>query len=234
MSGPGFPVRRLPDGRAFVNLGSSARAAPGWNDGDFSWIMRLGRHRRLSAFLRWVGLLSPFRYERILKLDPDPSCWDLRRGIPFQRTFDGVYHSHVLEHLDREDAPGFLAEWFRVVKPGGILRVVVPDFELLARSYLDIVGRMPDRASLSEHTFAVEQMSDQMIVRTPRHRALQNPVGELLRTAGFEDLQVRGPDTSAIPGWRAFHLDTEPNGVVFIPSSLYFEGRRPLGSGGTS
>lgn len=256
MSGPPFPVRRLADGRALVNLGSSAQVAPGWNNVDFSWLVRLGRHRRLCRLLNRVGLLNQARYERILRLDAHGICWDLRRGIPFPDwTFDGVYHSHVLEHIDRDDAPGFLRECFRVLKPGGLLRVVVPDFEKLARDYLDVVARLPDGARMAEHTFAVGEMIDQMVVRSPRHRAREKALvriveslvvgntdeagilhrwmydrfsaGQLLLDAGFVDIQVKDPVASGIAGWREFNLDTELNGEVHLPSSLYIEGRRP-------
>jgi SAM-dependent methyltransferase len=251
-----FEVGRLPDGRALINLGSSARVAPGWNNVDFSWLVRLARYRRLCGVLHRLGFLNQARYDRICRLEPTTICWDLRRGIPFgDATFDAAYHSHVLEHIDREDAPGFLRECFRVVKPGGLIRIVLPDFELLARIYIDVVDRLPGGATMADHTFAVEQMIDQMVIRTPRHRAQERPLvrfvesfligntdragilhrwmydrfslGCLLRETGFEDIQVQDPLTSGIAGWRDFHLDTEPNGDTYLPFSLYIEGRRP-------
>ena len=55
---------------------------------------------------------------------------DLNLGIPFpDSSFDVVYHSHVLEHFPKAKARRFIAECVRVLKPGGILRVVVPDLE---------------------------------------------------------------------------------------------------------
>lgn len=42
---------------------------------------------------------------------------------------DEVYASHVLEHFGREDVPKVLAEWVRVLKPGGLLRVAVPSMD---------------------------------------------------------------------------------------------------------
>ena len=67
----------------------------------------------------------------------DVIAHDLTRGIPFgDNCFDLVYHSHLLEHFDRPTANFFLGECFRVLKPGGIIRVVVPDLEQLAQSYL--------------------------------------------------------------------------------------------------
>jgi predicted SAM-dependent methyltransferase len=62
---------------------------------------------------------------------------DLTRGIPFpDASFDLVYHSHLLEHFPEEYAPIFIRDCYRVLKPGAIHRVVVPDLENLARSYL--------------------------------------------------------------------------------------------------
>ena len=62
---------------------------------------------------------------------------DLRRGFPFaDETFDVVYGSHVLEHLDPAEAIRLLNECFRVLKPNGIVRVVVPDLETIVRLYL--------------------------------------------------------------------------------------------------
>lgn len=48
-----------------------------------------------------------------------------------------IYSSHVFEHIPREDAPRVLAEWYRVLKPGGKLYICVPDQEVLFRIYLD-------------------------------------------------------------------------------------------------
>ena len=68
---------------------------------------------------------------------PDVIAWDLRKGIPFpDNNFDVVYHSHLLEHLAKNEAEKFMYDCFRVLSPGGILRVVVPDLECITRWYL--------------------------------------------------------------------------------------------------
>lgn len=62
---------------------------------------------------------------------------DVKRGIPYpDHTFEVVYHSHLLEHFTKAEAVAFMCECSRVLKPGGIVRVVVPDLEQIARTYL--------------------------------------------------------------------------------------------------
>ena len=48
---------------------------------------------------------------------------------------DLIYSSHVLEHFGRHEYKKVLHEWFRVLKPGGILRLAVPDFAAVVEYY---------------------------------------------------------------------------------------------------
>lgn len=48
-----------------------------------------------------------------------------------------IYASHVLEHFGRHAYKAVLKEWFRVLKPGGILRLSVPDFAACAAIYYE-------------------------------------------------------------------------------------------------
>jgi predicted SAM-dependent methyltransferase len=64
---------------------------------------------------------------------------DAARRIPHgAATVDAIYASHMLEHLDRTEARSFLAECRRVLKPGGILRLAVPDLRNVAYQYLQV------------------------------------------------------------------------------------------------
>ena len=46
-----------------------------------------------------------------------------------------VYASHVLEYFDREEAKMVLKNWFELLKPGGTLRLAVPDFFNMVQGY---------------------------------------------------------------------------------------------------
>lgn len=64
-------------------------------------------------------------------------AYNLAQGIPFpDNFFDVVYHSHILEHFSKTAAKSFLFECYRVLRPQGILRVVIPDLEQIARTYI--------------------------------------------------------------------------------------------------
>jgi len=57
--------------------------------------------------------------------------------LPFEpNSVDLIYASHVIEYYDRDEITSVLSEWFLTLKPGGILRLAVPDFETMVRLYL--------------------------------------------------------------------------------------------------
>ncbi len=63
---------------------------------------------------------------------------DLTSGIPASNnSLDAVYHAHMLEHLSYTDGISFLNEVYRVLKPGAIHRIVVPDLRAFVMAYLD-------------------------------------------------------------------------------------------------
>lgn len=100
----------------------------------------------------------------------DVIAWNLRRGIPFpDQSFDAVYHSHVLEHFSRKEAVSFLRECYRVLTLGGILRVVVPDLEQIARLYLYALENASDGSAewARNYEWILLEMYDQTVRSYP-------------------------------------------------------------------
>ena len=90
---------------------------------------------------------------------------DLTKPLPFaDDTFDSTYSSHVLEHFSRDQGKKFVEEQFRVLKKGGVCRVVVPDLEMLCRSYLDKLEKaIPGTdGSMLSYEWGVIELIDQM------------------------------------------------------------------------
>jgi len=78
---------------------------------------------------------------RILKVDADPLAKpdivaDLRWLPLADESVDWAYSNHTLEHIPYYQVQPTLAEWVRVIRPGGLLRVGVPDLGWIAQQIL--------------------------------------------------------------------------------------------------
>lgn len=76
-----------------------------------------------------------------LTIDMNRNCdifWDLRRGIPFpDESIAKIYSSHFFEHLTFQEGQVFLDECLRVLKPGGIFSICVPNAKIYIEAYLN-------------------------------------------------------------------------------------------------
>lgn len=74
---------------------------------------------------------------------------DIVKGLPVKdNSCNGVFCSHVLEHLSLTDFKTALKNTYRILKPGGIFRCVVPDLESYARTYIDSLEKGNASASI--------------------------------------------------------------------------------------
>jgi SAM-dependent methyltransferase len=222
---------------------------------DWSIYLRLKRSRLGSAIA--VRVLNGDRLAKFNGLSSDLVLHDLRRGIPAEsNSVDAVYHSHLLEHIGRPHVPGFLAEVWRVLKPGGVHRVVVPDWEKMCRAYLeDVDDCMQHPEKRDKHEDQIAAMIDQMVrieafgtsQQKPMQRRLENFVlgdanrrGELHRwmydrisiesvlcEAAFVKVEIVDYMKSSIPDWEITALDRADDGSEYKPESLYVEALKP-------
>lgn len=73
----------------------------------------------------------------IQPMDNSITPYDILNGLSFDDDyFDVVYHSHIIEHIQKNKAQDFFDDCYRVLKAGGIMRVVAPDLEQIAKTYL--------------------------------------------------------------------------------------------------
>jgi predicted SAM-dependent methyltransferase len=64
-------------------------------------------------------------------------AYDLRRGLPMpDNSCDFIYSSHFWEHLDNDDGVRLMQDCYRCLRPGGIFRIVLPDFAKAFAAYL--------------------------------------------------------------------------------------------------
>ena len=97
---------------------------------------------------------------------PGVMAFDLTQGIPLNNeSCQVVYNSHFLEHLRHKDALPFIGECYRVLKPGGILRVVVPDLEQISRAYLETLEAvtLSETENMHDYDWVVIELLDQCV-----------------------------------------------------------------------
>ncbi len=93
--------------------------------------------------------------------------YNIRKGLPFPNdTFEVLYHSHFLEHLQKREAEKFIGECYRVMKKGGIIRIVVPDLETIIRNYLTFLEQNlenPTQTSQENYEWTMIELYDQSV-----------------------------------------------------------------------
>jgi SAM-dependent methyltransferase len=225
---------------------------------------------------------------------------DLLKPMPFlDNSYIHCYCSHVIEHMPRSNVSKFIAEVYRIIKPGGVFRVVVPDLEAIVRNYITeldsastgnvrsiarhewmtielldqltrtfsggFMGRfwysrplltrdlITQRLGLEatmwidksdqdfsngatpldpKQVYEVHNVSEEDEMKFRRqgeiHRWMYDRIslGVLLRDAGFQRVRVCSDQESSIPDFATFNLDTDKNGSVKKPDSLFMEGIR--------
>ena len=133
-------------------------------------------------------------------------------------TFDAVYSSHVLEHFSYQgELSQVLAEWYRVLMPGGILYASVPNLEVLCELFLNKSELSPqDRFQVMRMMFGGQ------IDPFDFHKVGYNPeiLASFLGQAGFENLRM-------LPKFGLFN-DTSNMEFAGIPISLNLIGEKPM------
>lgn len=234
-------LQRAAEGRAVtdtvrLNVGCGSTVSPAWTNIDNSPTIWLAQHPlpwRLARFLRLV----PADMADTPRWAPQVLLADARRNLPFPSGgVDAIYSSHFLEHLSREDAARFLSEARRLLKPGGLIRIVVPDLAAVVEGYRQ------ERAAGDPH--AADRLFDNLWVvdkglgrypvwlqplksflRTDVHRWLYDEasLSTLLAEVGFIDLR------------RCRYLESEIPGVEQVENperlhrALCLEARNPHG-----
>ncbi len=66
-------------------------------------------------------------------------CWDItKKPYPLESdSLEGIFTEHCLEHIEMNETLENFKEFYRLLKPGGTARIVVPDGEI----YVDIYQR---------------------------------------------------------------------------------------------
>jgi predicted SAM-dependent methyltransferase len=122
-----------------LNVGCGQAPSAGWLNYDNSPAVWLAKSQLLTRLLHRAGVIGAGSFEFAAFCRANRVLYaNAARRIPHASgTVDTIYSSHMIEHLVHDDAWAFLLECRRVLRPGGRLRLVVPDLHLLAHRYLE-------------------------------------------------------------------------------------------------
>jgi SAM-dependent methyltransferase len=212
-----------------LNVGCGMSPTQGFHNFDNSPSLKISRSRLLRTTARLFGLLSRSQLNYIdFASKSDIRFGDVVSGLPVAANSVGVfYSSHTLEHLDTAEAEAFCREAMRVLSPGGIIRLAVPDLNLVISDYL--THRDADafmRATLlgTNRPIGFRARAAHAFVG-PRHHLWMYDGASLVRLLerhGFLDAQVVPAGVTTILNPGALDL-AERSG-----ESVYVEARKPV------
>jgi ubiquinone/menaquinone biosynthesis C-methylase UbiE len=223
-----------------LNLGCGPNAPSGWLNVDGSWNAWFSYHPHLRKMLEAVGLINSTNQGAHWNVRP--IVHDLRRPLPFkENTFSAIYASHVLEHLYLVESQRLLGECKRVLKPGGVIRLVVPDLRFMVTDYLQ--RKNGGNPTHPEEMSAADHLNERLGFRSPAppagnivfrfyavwkdfhsHKWMYDSesLTRYLNLAGFEEVSKKEFLKSEIPGIE----DVETSERILGGAGICIEGRK--------
>lgn len=96
----------------------------------------LGRHQVRKLQVGCGGAILKNWLNTDLDPENDRLFIDARKKLPFDDcTFDYIFSEHLIEHLEYREGVYFFNECFRIIKPGGTIRIATPDLRFLIELY---------------------------------------------------------------------------------------------------
>lgn len=198
-----------------INLGCGLAITKGWInvDGSLNALVAAWPSSLHRLLYRASGANRYYTCEQYCSLLEEHEFvhHDLAYGIPFtDQSVDFVYSSHFLEHMHKQDAVHLLQESFRVLRPGGVVRVCVPDL-----SYAISLYAAGDKKRMLSDYFFVEDKESYYA----RHKYMYDfeLLSEMLQSVGFSNIVQCAYRQGATPDLVV--LDNRPDETLYVEAS---------------
>ena len=197
-----------------INIGCGQTPTKGWQNYDNSLSLRLAKIPILPNLLGKLRVLESSQCQFIqFSRENQIEYGDATKGLPLpDSSVDVIYTSHMLEHLDRNEADSFFKEVRRLLRPGGIIRIVVPCIKKLVEQYI----KSADADAFIETSLlciprprSLEQKLRVLLVGTRHHQWMYdgNSLCALLHEHGFVNARVCARNESSIENHEPLDLD---------------------------
>jgi len=191
-----------------LHLGCFDRPADGWVNTDITPHITIARIPGAATILYRLGVINATRFRQHREgVFARVRRMDVGKRFPFEDACaDAVFASHLLEHMPLDVAANCLREIYRVLKPGGIVRLGVPDLDLLVRRF---DPHAPDE-------FVAQIFESRHSRDKNRHHWMYNEtsLAAALRRTGFVDPVRRTYGVGECPDIAS--LDNRPEITLFM------------------
>lgn len=189
-----------------LHLGCFDKPVDGWVNTDVTPHLWIARVPGLATALRAGGRMSEERAEQHRRgIFRRVRFLDVGKRFPFaDNTFEAIFTSHMLEHLFPDQGRNCVSEALRVLAPGGVLRIAVPDLDLMIANY------RPEQAD--EWAEGLFQVRDQSSSKNQHHWMYnETSLRALLLGVGFKKVVRASYRQGACPDVEI--LDNRPESL---------------------
>jgi predicted SAM-dependent methyltransferase len=217
----------------YLHVGCGLIAPETWTNLDASWNARLARMPKLRSALSAMRIIPKHTSE--IPWPSNITFHDVRRKLPYRdASVAAVYSSHMIEHLSRADVAYFLRECHRVLKDGGLIRLVTPDLECYAKTYWEAkqgdagLSREAAERFLNSSGLIQDFNGANAIIRGYRrwksydlHKWLYDneSLSALLERIGFSDVRRKRFLESAIPAVQDVEREDRVRGSLCLEAA---------------
>ncbi len=191
-----------------IHLGAFDQSVEGWINTDITPHIWIAKIPFLPTILCAIGIITRKRYiQHKNKVFKGLKYLNLTKPLPFpSNSAEAVYSSHVFEHLFMSEVETLVGEIYRILVPGGICRVVVPDLEKTLGRY--------DREDPRKFIEDIFEISKRSSIKNAHHSAFTGPLlTKLFNKAGFSDAAILSYCVGKCPDLNK--LDNRPESLFF-------------------
>lgn len=144
--------------KLMLNLGCGYMGHKDWVNIDWGILGLINKYPVFKKVIFGLGL-APKNYDN--QWPPNLRLVNLRKSFPFEdNSVDHIFTAHFIEHLEKYGAVWLFRHCYRALKPGGTLRVLVPDLDLVVKHYLEDKDSLRKVDVLNNHFWGVLPKED--------------------------------------------------------------------------
>lgn len=211
-----YPPKDERDGLVKINLGCGLRVAKGWLniDGSLNAMFASSPNWMHKIFYRLSGARQYYSLEQYCAILGNHQFLyhDLALSLPLHdNTIDFIYSSHFFEHLFKDDAANLLKACAQGLKPGGMIRISIPDLAYAVSLY-----GLGKKTEMLEDYFFVAGKSSYLA----RHKYMYDfdLIKTALEQAGFSNVKRCKYQQGETPDIEL--LDVYPEASLFVEALI--------------